>query len=276
MSFLNFVVGLRNNPHKNIPIDYVYDIDGNYYDPQSLTRVNALPEPILDIHTIDISKLTSEPVVICTLYDSAILVTDDNNNIQILSKSSTEIETEPMIFHMMFRVPNMALYCGRIDLPNQLELIKLPIFKQNIWNTITQYVNMGSSLQSTLTFIQNNIMKNASHYGSIESLSNTEILKLREILLSYETFMKHTSGIPVTLPQFLMVNGIRLDFISFQQITEMISQGIIERFIIDPILQPWAGNLNEGNRILTMFAKNGISYLVKAKYNPITNHIFSP
>jgi hypothetical protein len=73
-----------------------------------------------------------------------------------------------------------------------------------------------------------------------------------------------------TLPDHLNINGLRVDVLSFQQIADMLTQNQIERYIIDPILQPWA---QEPYKILTFFNKNGMTYLAKVKYDQTTNRI---
>jgi hypothetical protein len=100
---------------------------------------------------------------------------------------------------------------------------------------------------------------------------------------SYETLIKQLYSIPVELPPFLIINGIRSNFIPFQEVAEMLQTNQIERYTIDPILQPWAGVPpvsgvfpGTSNRIITMFGKNGITYLVKARYDPQTNQISPP
>ena len=90
--------------------------------------------------------------------------------------------------------------------------------------------------------------------------------------LSYETLVKQLYGLPVTLPQSLVVNGLRLEFIPFSQLNTI----QIDRYIVEPLLQPWAGPPSTQNRIITIFATNGITYLVKALYNQSTNKIFQP
>ena len=90
--------------------------------------------------------------------------------------------------------------------------------------------------------------------------------------LSYETLVKQLYGLPVTLPDSLIVNDLRLEFIPFSQLSTI----QIERYIIEPLLQPWAGPPSTQNRILTIFGKNGMTYLVKALYNASTNRIFPP
>lgn len=63
------------------------------------------------------------------------------------------------------------------------------------------------------------------------------------------------------------------NFTPFEQIALMLTQTQIERYIIDPSLQ----YLTETpNSILTIFGKNGITYLVKVRYDQPTNQIFPP
>lgn len=80
-------------------------------------------------------------------------------------------------------------------------------------------------------------------------------------------------GIPVQLPEYLVINGLRVNFVPFAQIASMLSQNQIERYIIDPLLQPFAGSPGTPYRIFTFFGKNGITYLVKARYDTQTNQI---
>ena len=93
------------------------------------------------------------------------------------------------------------------------------------------------------------------------------------LIESYETFLKRLYGIPIQLPEFLIINGLRVNFIPFQQIVQMLAQNQIERYDIDPLLQPWS---DSSNKIITMFGRNGMTYLVKAQYDGKTNQIFPP
>ena len=90
--------------------------------------------------------------------------------------------------------------------------------------------------------------------------------------LSYETLVKQLYGLPIVLPEFLIVNGLKVNFISFSQLGTI----QIDRYIIEPLLQSWAGSPSTQNRIITIFGRNGITYLVKALYNSSTNQIFPP
>lgn len=92
-------------------------------------------------------------------------------------------------------------------------------------------------------------------------------VKLFDNRLSYEALVSRLYNLPIKIPEYL--NGKRLNFISFSQISNI----QIQRYIIDPLLQPWSDN---GNLILTLFDNNGVEYLVKTRYDPVSNKIFPP
>jgi hypothetical protein len=90
---------------------------------------------------------------------------------------------------------------------------------------------------------------------------------------SYETLIKRLYNIPVELPPFLIVNNLKVNFVPLENISNMFSRDQIHRYIIDPLLQPWAGPLGTEYRVFTVFGKNGMTYLVRARYNPEINQI---
>jgi hypothetical protein len=93
---------------------------------------------------------------------------------------------------------------------------------------------------------------------------------------SYEVLVSQLYGFPVKLPEFLIINGMRVNFISYDEVIKL----QIERWIVEPILQPWGGPPipynTISNKILTIFGKNGITYLSKVLFNPNTNKVFKP
>ena len=86
---------------------------------------------------------------------------------------------------------------------------------------------------------------------------------------SYETLLKKLYNLPVLLPEFLTINGTKINFIPFSQVSSI----QIQSYKIDPLLQPWS---DKTNKIITLFDSNGTTYLVKAQYDPVTNQIFPP
>lgn len=93
---------------------------------------------------------------------------------------------------------------------------------------------------------------------------------------SYETLLRRLYGLPVELPSSLLVGNVSASVISFDQATVMLSSGKIARFLVDPMLQPWAGPPSSPNRILSFYGNDGLIYLAKGRYNPATNSIFPP
>ncbi len=105
-----------------------------------------------------------------------------------------------------------------------------------------------------------------SSFQSVD-LSQYELLKL-----SHEALVNQLYGLEVQLPEYLIINGLRVNFIPFEQLS-LIS---FQRWIIDPMIQPWAGQPRTPNRILTIFDTHGTTYLVKVRFDPLTNQIFLP
>lgn len=90
---------------------------------------------------------------------------------------------------------------------------------------------------------------------------------------SYETLVKQLYGIPVQLPDFLIINGLTVSIIRADRINSTLAGDQIERWIIDPLLQPWAGAPGTPYRIFTLFTKSGVTYLIKGRYDQRTNQI---
>jgi hypothetical protein len=65
------------------------------------------------------------------------------------------------------------------------------------------------------------------------------------------------------LPESLILNGLRVDFIPFEEMSQMLQSGKIAKYDIDPLLQP-IGSLN---RTFTMYGINGMIYLTKGQYD---------
>ncbi|CAN5856108.1 hypothetical protein BH23THE1_BH23THE1_35510 [soil metagenome] len=87
--------------------------------------------------------------------------------------------------------------------------------------------------------------------------------EIHSILSTYETSLRQLYG-PSIEPQYIIINGIRANFVSLPEIGNMLSRGQIEKYVI------------ARNRLSNIYIlwENGITYLVKARYNPETNQIF--
>jgi hypothetical protein len=93
---------------------------------------------------------------------------------------------------------------------------------------------------------------------------------------NYETLLKQLYGLPMTLPKIIMVNGLPTPIITYEEAVNSIQSGLIDNYIVDPYLQPWAGPPQSKNRMVTLFYQNGNISLVKAQYKMATNEIFPP
>jgi hypothetical protein len=93
---------------------------------------------------------------------------------------------------------------------------------------------------------------------------------------SYETLMKQLYSIPVQLPVSISVDGLPANFIDINQAGQLLATGQIEKYTINPLLQPWAGHPSLPNRIITLLNRNGASYLVKVKYDQKNGQIYPP
>ena len=180
-----------------------------------------------------------------------------NADLDITSQEIREIEGSQSGPRSNLQVGNIQQVMGR-DTHTNMVSTESPVTNLQMGN-ISQGIG-SSSTESPVTNNQDELQKQ-----------------------SYETLIKQLYKLPGAdaLPEFLIINGLRVSFISYEEITQMLNQNQIERYIIEPLLQPWAGKVgsldNEPtNRILTMFAKNGMTYLVKAKYDPVNNSINQP
>ena len=115
-----------------------------------------------------------------------------------------------------------------------------------------------------------NAMNRVRSFLQETSVPESTLVPLHQ--LSYETLVKQLYGLPVILPEFLILNGLKVNFVPFSQLNTI----QIDRYIIEPLLQPWAGLPSSPNRIITIFGTNGITYLIKAKYDQSSNQIYPP
>jgi hypothetical protein len=272
----------------------LWNISGDYYHGFTLTRITEPVQNILYRISLSMDYMDSKPILVYTQNGWVLLVTLWDGTIMIISFLSPEALQQPTEDMTLLNIPEISLYSGGLNLHDVLESRNLPPFNANSEEQLRNIVINHLSLESTLTIltfvridqvsqidtpVQEDRRQQSPINGNIipsESVSADEISKLREFHLSYETLIKQLYSIPVQLPEYLIINALRANFVPFQQIAQMLSQNQIENFYLDPLLQPWAGPPNSINRILTMFGRNGITYLVKARYNHETNQVFSP
>lgn len=86
-----------------------------------------------------------------------------------------------------------------------------------------------------------------------------------------------TNNIPhisAVLPEFIILNGDIIHFISLFQVQQLVEQNQIDKCYIDPELQYVAGEFP--NKIITIRLKNNTIHLVKAKLDAMISTIYNP
>lgn len=252
-----------------------------------------------------IRNLTSNPVIVYT-ENGWVITSTVNLNYKIISYSSREALIEPTSEVDRLIIPDVSgdmsvMISGDMsgNLPTVLEESSLPRYNDSLLREITVVVDNRKRLSTILgsnsnfnslipsrsdqeEITRNNGLNEARMEQQVrENIEPTDLLFKQ----SYETLLKQLYGTErtlgqnlsgsVQLPEYLIINGLRANFVSVQRIGEMLSQNQIERHIIDPLLQTWAGPPGTSYRIFTFLGKNGVSYLVRARYNAQTNQIFS-
>ena len=184
--------------------------------------------------------------------------------------SRAPIQSDELVFLWNQPIENLST-----DELNQL-LRELQQYRDDITESLPNITNQSTrtlliqnriNAERDIREIQDRLPRSNQVQVQISPLPEENLHKL-----SYETLVKQLYGLSVTLPEHLIVNGLKVNFIPFSQLNRI----QIERYIIEPLLQPWAGPPSTRNRILTIFGTNGMTYLVKALYDPVSNQIFPP
>lgn len=117
------------------------------------------------------------------------------------------------------------------------------------------------------------ITDNKEYQAEIKRLQE-EIDELRSML---KAFVQRTYKIyPVDCPVTLRVDKKNAPVIKFEEAQAKLSNNEIERCVMDPLLQAYAGSARNNNRLVTLFGKNGEVYHVRADYDPKDNKINPP
>lgn len=180
-------------------------------------------------------------------------------------------------FVMLYQKLNNGRFVELISRENQTEqspvLLNPDQDSSNDVNRIKQ-INYLNVQGQNLTPLDDDLFENFENDQSItldsilEYLNGALSLIQNELMKkSYETLLKQLYGLQVTLLEFLIVDGLQINFISFDEASEMLKRNEIYNSVINPLLQPFAGPPSSSNRIITLFHKNGTTYLLKAKYN---------
>ena len=91
-----------------------------------------------------------------------------------------------------------------------------------------------------------------------------------------EALIARLYGLPVTPPQTLIVNGLPVPLVPFQEAIQMLQRNEVERYTIDPLNQVWAGPPGTVDRIVTLIRRDGTLNAIRARYDSNTGQIFPP
>ena len=181
-------------------------------------------------------------------------VREDDELLQRLRRVQANINTDQIISELQEHEDELQRRISVVPIGNPLRAG----LNRHLINLTTERNNL----------IRSRPIQEESPILNIQEESNDQNMLQQQ---SYETLLKQLYNLPVAVPQFLIINGLKVDFLPFEQVSSI----QIDRYIIEPLLQPWAAApYSAANKILTIFDKNGMTYLVKARYDG--NRIFPP
>lgn len=161
-----------------------------------------------------------------------------------------------------------------VNLPEPIQRLRQLSIEENEARAALE--SSRNEYMSTLTSMSEKISQVLQLQREQQQARQEQMDQFQQDMLMARAEAYNRGGPPFEFPDHLIINGLRVDFVPFQQIANKLSQNQIERYIIEPSLQSLAGRPGTPNRIFTMFGRNGMTYLVKAMYNPQTNQIFPP
>ena len=262
-----------------VPIDlvksgnnYYYIYQGDLFDTYTMDRVEPRPEftrlnfrPTIENSLFKIITNIGQMLISLSNQDGSYQIIDDQAYSQTILR--TESLNRPDNFYLINNVhyDNLPNYPGDSDL--QL--------------AVTRYLTPNSLLLPSLLTLNTSLIQNdalesppmSPQQSSLISPSrNPEITDYR--IDAIGAYFALIYNIPFKTPEFIILNGLRVNFISFSDIHRI----QIVKYELDPYLQIYAGLPLDGrmNRIVTLFGSNGLTYLIKAKYDPISQQIFEP
>lgn len=101
-----------------------------------------------------------------------------------------------------------------------------------------------------------------------------EITALKEIIRVMNQRMYQLY--PVNLPKAIYVDGKLIPTLSYEEIFKKITNGDIEKYELNPLLQAYGGSNRRNNRMITFYCKTGDLYLACCEYDSGSNKINPP
>jgi len=255
MTTLNLIIsGELDNSNARFAWEVVgrkafWEINGNYFQ----SNLYHVSQPSLEDYW-------SVPIIITPTSSELILLTNPNGWMILGSEKVNENASRPVVLYQTegplneklvnaqyLYIPNVSLYTGG----DRIERLKLRSINRQYIDRIFKIAERAGYLLHEFPNLQP---------GSI--VSKYEYVP--EEPIDYRTM--------TNLPESLILNGLRVNFVPFEEITQMLQNRQIARYDIDPLLQ----SIGSLNKIFTMYGTNGMIYLTKGQYDQVSNKIYPP
>lgn len=270
-------------PHYYLP--RIYSGFENYLSPLSHAHVNLVCSDDLYYHYND----TFYTSVFCraTLYqinhtiicqvkpDTVYYKCTHPSEFSIIAISCTTFKLHVLVSHdSQSRILNIV----RLTQPNMKTI--MPDIVYNVLPYKKQYLSFDPLICKSLTTVNNNLKE---FVAVLSKLLNSLDKKYHHVSSQEDCIvsnlkLKQSNKFPLLtpiLPDFIILDGIRLDFISLFKVRQLIQQDQIEKCDLDLRLQPLVDK-DSRNKIVTVYLRDGIICLVKAKFNSKTKKIYNP
>ena len=257
MTTLNLIIsGALDNSNAQFAFQVVgresfWEVNGKYFR----SNLRLVPQP-------DLEDYWSVPITITASSSELILITTPNGWLIIGSVKINENASRPLILYMTegalnerlvdaipLQVPNVSTYTGG----DRIEKLRLRSINRQYSDGIFKIADRSGFLLDEFPNLEP---------GQIVS----KYVPVPDEPIDYRTM--------TDLPESIILDGLRVNFVPFEQISQMLRNGQIASFSIDPLLQP--AGLTSANKIFTMFGNNGMTYLVKGQYDQVNNKIYPP
>jgi hypothetical protein len=280
-----------------------YIINNQTFNATTLNIFEFNPTDHLRIADMTGFTFTSRPLLVRTQNGAWIIFATSDNHLNRIYQSAEDniVLNDMLIYDNMIMVPNISTITPYIRY-TRIPSMELSMFNDTLHRQIHNLVMSHSSLsqiQSTISQEQSivpnrrsieesrNVSSGRTYKNNMPEISQSSLTLIESheklVRSSYEMLLKQIYNLPVSVPDDLIINNSRVPFIPFQTAIQRIQQNEIEHYIIDPLIQPWAGippasgaPPGTQNKIITLFGKNNLSYLVKVRYDSETNQIYPP
>ena len=224
-----------------------YQLVGNRFDPRIITNADTL------IYIGDIDPYGYDYPLIFINVDSGWILLSYNEGIlhEVYSEYNRNDEDQEILSLYVFGLAYINLMAFNNYIPARQLLILSERFRDDLQSlTLTELLSIYPETYEEVFRLNDNMLT----------------------LLSYETLLKQLYDLSFIVPEYIIINRLKIYFIPFEQLANI----QIIKYEINPLLQPWSSvPYIAENKIITIFTNNE-TYLIKAQYNVQTNQIYPP